>query len=190
MYIKVGSLQVDNKLESLISNEILSFTNIEKSNFWINFENIIEELTPLNKQLLEKRDELQEKIDLWHKENNYDETTFDNYKSFLKEIGYLVEEKKDFQVETSNVDEEIKLQAGPQLVVPLKNARFALNAANARWGSLYDALYGTNIIPTNGDLAITKDYNETRGKAVVTYAKIQLHHLKREAIKMQSLTKL
>ncbi|NVJ52994.1 MAG: malate synthase G [Campylobacteraceae bacterium] len=174
MYIKVNNLKVDEKIYDLINEEILPETTIKKDIFWKNFESIIEQLTPENIALLKKRDELQEKIDSWHKTNTYEEETFSSYKSFLKEIGYLVEEKEEFKVETSNVDEEIALQAAPQLVVPVKNARFALNAANARWGSLYDALYGTDVIPTNGELAITKEYNEKRGKAVVNYAKEHL----------------
>ncbi len=174
MYKIVGKLQVDKSLYELINEEILPITTISKELFWKNFENIIEELTPENKALLKKRDAFQTLIDSWHINNKYDENSFSEYKNFLKQIAYLVEEKEDFKVETSNVDEEIKLQAGPQLVVPVKNARFALNAANARWGSLYDALYGTDVIPTNGELAITKEYNEKRGEAVVNYAKEHL----------------
>ncbi len=169
-----GNLTVDKSLYELINEEILPITTISKELFWKNFENIIEELTPENKALLKKRDAFQTLIDSWHINNKYDENSFSEYKNFLKQIAYLVEEKEDFKVETSNVDEEIKLQAGPQLVVPVKNARFALNAANARWGSLYDALYGTDVIPTNGELAITKEYNKKRGEAVVNYAKEHL----------------
>jgi len=169
-----GNLTVDKSLYELINEEILPITTISKELFWKNFENIIEELTPENKALLKKRDAFQTLIDSWHINNKYNENSFSEYKNFLKQIAYLVEEKEDFKVETSNVDEEIKLQAGPQLVVPVKNARFALNAANARWGSLYDALYGTDVIPTNGELAITKEYNKKRGEAVVNYAKEHL----------------
>ena len=169
-----GNLTVDKSLFELINEEILPMTSIPKESFWKSFESIIDELTPENKSLLKKRDSFQTLIDSWHINNKFDEKTFPEYKNFLKEIGYLVEEKEDFKVETQNVDEEIKLQAGPQLVVPVKNARFALNAANARWGSLYDALYGTDVISTEGELAITKEYNEKRGKAVVTYAKEHL----------------
>jgi len=169
-----GNLKIEKSLYNLINEEILPITSISKESFWKGFETIIEELSPINKSLLEKRDAFQTLIDSWHTNNKYDESSFNEYKSFLKQIGYLVEEKDEFKVETQNVDEEIKLQAGPQLVVPVKNARFALNAANARWGSLYDALYGTDVISTNGELAITKEYNETRGKAVVAYAKEHL----------------
>ncbi|RXJ87338.1 malate synthase G [Arcobacter sp. CECT 8985] len=174
MYKQINNLNVDDKLFSLINEEILPQTTLNKDEFWKTFENIIEELTPQNRALLSKRDEIQEQIDSWHKTNKYEQNNLEEYKNFLKQIGYLIEEKENFKVETQNVDEEIKLQAGPQLVVPVKNARFALNAANARWGSLYNALYGTDVIPTDGELLITKEYNEKRGKAVVTYAKEHL----------------
>lgn len=174
MYTKINSLSVDNELLNLINEEILPVTNIKKENFWNSFEKIIEELTALNKALLERRDVLQGLIDSWHTNNNYNEKSFEDYKKFLIDIGYLVEEKENFKVTTKNVDEELAVQAGPQLVVPLKNARFALNAANARWGSLYDALYGTDVISKEGDLAITKEYNKKRGQAVVTFAKEHL----------------
>lgn len=169
--IKQGNLKIERGIFDLINNEILPKTEISQNEFWKSFENIIETLTPINKELLKTRDDLQKKIDNWYKTNKYDSTNLDKYKNFLKEIGYLVEQKEDFKIDTKNIDEEITLQAGPQLVVPVKNARFALNAANARWGSLYDALYGTDVISKEGDLAITKEYNKKRGEAVVTYAK-------------------
>lgn len=169
--IKQGNLKVEKIVFDLINNEILPKTEISQNEFWKSFENIIETLTPINKELLKTRDDLQKKIDNWYKTNKYDSTNLDKYKNFLKEIGYLVEQKEDFKIDTKNIDDEITLQAGPQLVVPVKNARFALNAANARWGSLYDALYGTDVISKEGDLAITKEYNKKRGEAVVTYAK-------------------
>lgn len=172
--ILVNGLQVDESLFDLINNEILPVTNLDKENFWSNFENIINEFTPQNRELLKKRDELQKKIDEWHKKNQFNETTSVDYKNYLKEINYLVTDVDDFIIETKNVDEEIALQAGPQLVVPVKNARFTLNAANARWGSLYNALYGTDVISTEGDLSITKEYNKKRGEAVVSYAKEHL----------------
>ena len=173
-YIDINNLKVDEKLLKLIDEEILPKVNIQKNIFWENFEKIIDELTPINDELLKQRDELQIKIDRWHKENSFDENTFSTYKSFLKEIGYLEEDIEDFSVSTQNVDEEIALQAGAQLVVPVKNARFALNAANARWGSLYDALYGTDVISKEGELAPSKEYNTKRGDAVVIYAKTYL----------------
>ncbi|MGE0051570.1 MAG: malate synthase G, partial [Arcobacter sp.] len=169
--IKQGNLKVEKIVFDLINNEILPKTEISQNEFWKSFENIIETLTPINKELLKTRDDLQKKIDNWYKTNKYDSTNLDKYKNFLKEIRYLVEQKEDFKIDTKNIDDEITLQAGPQLVVPVKNARFALNAANARWGSLYDALYGTDVISKEGDLAITKEYNKKRGEAVVTYAK-------------------
>jgi malate synthase len=163
-----GNLKIEECLYNLINDEILPFVKIDKDKFWNNFENIIKTQTPKNIELLKKRDELQEKIDTWHKTNKFDAAL---YKEFLKEIGYLNEPSGDFKVDTTNVDEEIALQAGPQLVVPVKNARFALNAANARWGSLYDALYGTDVISKEDELAITSEYNTKRGDAVVSYAK-------------------
>ncbi|WP_421715843.1 malate synthase G [Arcobacter arenosus] len=166
-----GNLKVENSLFNLINEEILPTTTISKEKFWASFENIIEELTQENKNLLEKRDTLQSLIDSWHQNNKYDANNLVEYKNFLKQIGYLIESNESFEVETLNVDEEIAIQAGPQLVVPVKNARFALNAANARWGSLYDALYGTDVISKEGDLAPTKEYNIKRGEAVVSYAK-------------------
>lgn len=172
--ILVNSLQVDKSLLDLINNEILPTTNLDKEKFWSSFENIIKEFSPKNKELLNKRDELQSKIDTWHEENKFDESTFEDYKNYLKQIGYLVDEVEDFTVDTKNVDEEISLQAGPQLVVPIKNARFALNAANARWGSLYDALYGTDVISKEDDLLPTSDYNKKRGEVVIFYAKEHL----------------
>jgi len=173
-YTTQGNMQVDNALLSLINDEILPSTKITKEDFWEGFGNIIHDLSPINKKLLEIRDEIQEKINTWHTNNKYDASNLDEYKSFLKEIGYLIEEKEDFQITTENVDEEIAVQAGPQLVVPVKNARFALNAANARWGSLYDALYGTDVISKEGELAPTKEYNEKRGAKVVEFAKKHL----------------
>lgn len=173
-YVEQGNLQVDKELLNLINEEILSAVNIDTKDFWKSFEKIIKDLTPINKTLLEKRNELQEKIDTWHKNNDFDKNDLTKYKNFLKEIGYLIEEKEDFSITTQNVDEEIVLQAGPQLVVPVKNARFALNAANARWGSLYDALYGSDVISKEGELAITKEYNKERGTKVVEFARKHL----------------
>ena len=173
-YKTINSLKVDKELVSFIEDEILDNISIDKSFFWDSFENIINQFTPINKELLKQRDELQSKIDNWHKENKYEESTFDKYKKFLEEISYLEKNIEDFKIVTKNVDEEIALQAGPQLVVPVKNARFALNAANARWGSLYDALYGTDLISKEGELSLTDEYNKNRGGAVVKYAKEHL----------------
>ena len=144
-YVKAGQLQVAEELYSFVNNEVIPGSGVTEAQFWLDFEAIIKDLTPVNKQLLVERDELQAKINEYHKENG---STIDleSYKSFLKSIGYLEEEGEDFTIGTENVDEEIALMAGPQLVVPVNNARYAINAANARWGSLYDALYGTNAI--------------------------------------------
>jgi malate synthase len=173
-YTTINNIKVNKELLNLINEEILPTTQIKKEDFWNSFEKIIEELTPTNKALLEKREELQNAIDNWHKQNRYSIENLTEYKNFLKEIGYLQEPCEDFKVTTQNVDEEIALQAGPQLVVPVKNARFALNAANARWGSLYDALYGSDIFSKEGELAITKEYNKKRGEKVVNFAKEHL----------------
>lgn len=173
-YIKQGKLSIDKELFELINNEIIPHTNIVAKYFWEKFENIIDTLSPKNKQLLEVRENLQSQIDQWHQTNKFDAKNIENYKQFLKDINYLVQEKEDFEITTQNVDEEITLQAGPQLVVPVKNARFALNAANARWGSLYDALYGSNVIEQKDELAITKEYNKARGTEVVRLARKHL----------------
>ncbi|MDC0932886.1 malate synthase G [Arcobacteraceae bacterium] len=173
-YINKGNLQVDEELLNLINNDIIPHTHITTKEFWEHFENIIDTLSPKNKQLLNIRDELQTKIDNWHKNNTFNTKNITKYKDFLKDINYLITEKKDFKITTTNVDEEITTQAGPQLVVPVKNARFALNAANARWGSLYDALYSSDVISKENELAITKEYNELRGAEVVKFARQHL----------------
>lgn len=167
-YVKVESLQVDQQLLHFINNEVLPGTGVEAEEFWSGFSAIVAELTPKNQELLKKRDELQRKIDEWHKENSFN---FDQYKAFLKEIGYIEPEGEDFQVTTENVDEEIALQAGPQLVVPVNNARYAINAANARWGSLYDALYGTDAIPEADGAEKKGSYNPVRGERVIAFAR-------------------
>lgn len=167
-YVKAGDLQVDQQLLQFINNEVLPGTGVEKEQFWEGFSAIVAELTPKNRQLLKKRDELQEKIDEWHRENSFD---FNQYKSFLQEIGYIEPEGEDFEVSTENVDEEIAVQAGPQLVVPVNNARYAINAANARWGSLYDALYGTDAIPETDGAEKTGGYNPIRGERVIAFAR-------------------
>ncbi|KIL73352.1 malate synthase G [Bacillus badius] len=167
-YVKAGSLQVDEQLLQFINNEVLPGTGINDQAFWNGFSAIVSELTPKNRHLLKKRDEMQQKIDDWHKEHSFD---FDQYKAFLKEIGYIESEADDFKVATENVDEEIALQAGPQLVVPVNNARYAINAANARWGSLYDALYGTDAIPETKGAEKKGSYNPVRGEKVIAFAR-------------------
>ena len=162
-YIKNNNLQINSVLFEFINNEVIPGTNIESSDFWKKFEKVVHELSPINKSLIEKRETIQKKIDEWHKKNKSKDFDKKEYTSFLKSISYLSEEKEDFKIETSNVDQEIASIAGPQLVVPVDNARYALNAANARWGSLYDALYGTDVIP--GDKG--KNWNEDRAKKVI-----------------------
>ena len=162
--IDKNGLKISSTLFEFINNEILPGTSIKSDNFWNKFEKVVHELSPINKSLIKKRETLQKKIDEWHKSNELDKK---EYTAFLKSISYIVEEKEDFKIETSDVDQEISSIAGPQLVVPVDNARYALNAANARWGSLYDALYGTDVIPGNKG----KGYNEERGKKVINYVK-------------------
>ncbi|MEH6941021.1 malate synthase G [Bacillus sp. JJ722] len=169
-YIKVGSLQVGKELYDFVNNEAIPGTGVQVDQFWNDFEKIIADLTPENKQLLAHRDELQNTINEWHKKN-INSFNDDEYKTFLQEIGYLEDEVEDFQIRTTNVDEEIAIQAGPQLVVPVNNARYAINAANARWGSLYDALYGTDAISEEEGAERGGSYNPIRGAKVIDFAK-------------------
>ena len=160
-------LQVDSTLDAFITNEALTETGVDPDSFWQGFANLVAELTPRNTELLRVRDELQEQIDKWHLERRGSLIGLEDYKAFLHEIGYLVEEGDDFQITTENVDPEIAEIAGPQLVVPVLNARFALNAANARWGSAYDAFYGTDIIPEGPGTEKGSSYNPARGELVI-----------------------
>jgi malate synthase len=169
-YIQIGNLQVDSDLYQFVNSEVLPGSGLSSEQFWSDLETLIHDLTPENKALLARRDELQKKINQWHRENKGTGDP-ENYRSFLKEIGYLEPEVEDFQITTQGVDDEIAVQAGPQLVVPLSNARYALNAANARWQSLYDALYGTDAIPEEGGAERRETYNPTRGEKVIAYAK-------------------
>jgi malate synthase len=162
-----NGLKINTKLFDFVNNEIIPSTNIKSEEFWNNFGNIVHELAPLNKKLIQKREDIQKKIDDWHKKNKGKELNKKEYLEFLKSISYIVDEKESFNIETANVDDEIATIAGPQLVVPVDNARYALNAANARWGSLYDALYGTDVIP--GDKG--KGFNEERAQKVVAYVR-------------------
>lgn len=168
-YIQAGALQVDQRLLQFINQEVLPGTGITEADFWKGFSGIVAEFGPKNRELLKKRDELQEKIDTWHREHA--SFSFEEYKSFLQSIGYIEPVSEDFEVTTENVDEEIALQAGPQLVVPVDNARYAINAANARWGSLYDALYGTDAIPETDGADRTKEYNPIRGEKVIAFGR-------------------
>ncbi|MDZ5472030.1 malate synthase G [Bacillus sp. 31A1R] len=168
-YVKVGKLQVAPQLYQFVNSEALPGSRLNQEQFWADLETLVYELAPKNKALLQRRDDIQEKIHTWHKSNN--DFNFDQYKAFLQEIGYLEPEVADFQVTTENVDGEVALQAGPQLVVPVDNARYALNAANARWGSLYDALYGTDVISEEDGATREGSYNPVRGEKVITFAR-------------------
>ena len=169
-YIQVGNLQVDSVLYNFINDQALPETKVDQQAFWAGFDKLIHDLAPVNKALLGKRDELQVKINEWHKANkgNFD---FDAYKEFLQQIGYLLPAPANYKVSTANVDDAVSVQAGPQLVVPINNARYAINAANARWGSLYDALYGTDAISPDGGAEPGKGYNPVRGDKVIAYSK-------------------
>ena len=167
--IKRGDLQVSEELDKLISEKVCVNIDVEPEQFWNSFNEVVKEFTPRNKALLAEREELQTKIDNWHKENKeFDKET---YKSFLKDIGYWVDTNEDFEIETTDVDAEISTIAGAQLVVPVMNARFALNAANARWGSLYDALYGTDMISEDDGAERGGAYNPVRGDKVIEFSK-------------------
>ena len=170
-YIKKGSLSVSSELEIFLKSEVLPGLDLTEEDFWTNLEKIIDEFGPKNKALLEIRESMQEKIDAWHLSNPEQQKNLTLYKEFLNEIGYLSNDAGDFRISTKNVDPEISVIAGPQLVVPVMNARFALNAANARWGSLYDALYGTDMIPEDNDASRAGAYNPIRGDKVIEFAK-------------------
>tara|TARA_Y100000590_G_scaffold213584_1_gene242084 strand:- start:7155 stop:9308 length:2154 start_codon:yes stop_codon:yes gene_type:complete len=170
-YTKIGKLSVADELLKFVNNELLPGTNINQEKFWSGFDKAVHELAPINKRLLSFRDEIQKKIDKWHIDNKGKEFNTKAYRSFLEEIGYLVKEGEKFSIETKNVDSEICSIAGPQLVVPVMNARYSLNAANARWGSLYNALYGTDVISESGGAEKGKKYNYIRGEKVIEYAR-------------------
>jgi len=172
--IQQGGLQVAKEIDALVANELAPGTGVSVEHFWSGFEEILNDLAPKNRELLQTRENLQAQIDAWHNQRVSETIDQAEYKAFLQEIGYLVEEGDDFQIETENVDPEIALQAGPQLVVPVMNARFALNAANARWGSLYDALYGSDVIPEDDGAGKAGAYNPVRGARVIAYARAVL----------------
>ena len=170
-YIAKGSLSVSIKLDEFLTSEVLPDLNITSDHFWQSLEAIVQEFGPRNRELLGHRETIQQKIDDWHLSHKGQTHDFESYKSFLKEINYLSEDKGEFTIETQNVDPEIATIAGPQLVVPVMNARFALNAANARWGSLYDALYGTDMISEDDGATRAGAYNPVRGNKVIAFAK-------------------
>ncbi|WP_066015927.1 malate synthase G [Endozoicomonas atrinae] len=169
--VQKGGLQIARVLHDLLVNDIVPGTGVDPEKFWLSLEALVNDLAPENKALLARRDELQQKIDAWHQQNRYTEENKPAYRSFLEALGYLLPEGDDFSISTSNVDSEIARQAGPQLVVPVMNARFALNAANARWGSLYDALYGTDAIPESEGVEKGKGYNPIRGRKVIEFGR-------------------
>lgn len=170
-YILLGQLSIASKLLDFVNNELLPDTGVTKENFWNGLDKCAHELAPKNRKLLEFRENLQKKIDVWHRDKKGEKIDIKEYKNFLVNIGYLKKEGKKFQIGTKNVDSEISTIAGPQLVVPVMNARYALNAANARWGSLYNALYGADVIPESEGIRRGNKYNPKRGKKVIEYAR-------------------
>ena len=166
-----GGLQVATELYRFINEEAIPGTGIDASKFWAGVDALIHELAPVNRELVAKRDVIQEKIDAFHKARRGQAHDAAEYKAFLEEIGYLLPEPQNVSVSKDNVDPEVATTAGPQLVVPVMNARYALNAANARWGSLYNALYGTDVISNSGDASPGLEYNPIRGEKVIAFAK-------------------
>ncbi len=166
--IQKGKLAIAKELYDFIENEALPGSGLDSETYWKNFEQVVVDLSPKNKALLAKRDDIQAKIDEWHRNNTFE---LQAYKAFLTEIGYLLPEVEDFQISTENVDEEIAVLAGPQLVVPVRNARYCLNAANARWGSLYDALYGFDVI--------SEEDGAEKAKAITRNVVKKLSHLQK-----------
>lgn len=180
--VSAGNLRVARVLYDFVNEEALPGTDIDPDSFWAGVDKVVTDLTPKNQDLLRRRDELQAQIDKWHRQRVIEPLDIDAYREFLTEIGYLLPEPADFTITTSGVDDEITTTAGPQLVVPVLNARFALNAANARWGSLYDALYGTDVISEDDGAEKGSSYNKVRGDKVIAYARKFLD----EAVPMES----
>ena len=168
-YVNRAGLQVADILAGFVESRALPGTGIDQAAFWAGFAKLLAELTPVNKALLAKRDDLQARIDAWHLARAGQGHDAAAYETFLHQIGYLVAEPAPFKIGTTGVDEEIAKMAGPQLVVPSLNDRFVLNAANARWGSLYDALYGTDVLDASA--ALPGGYDAVRGAAVIAYAR-------------------
>jgi malate synthase len=169
--VTVGNLRVAKVLHDFVNNEALPGTDLDPDSFWAGVDKVVTDLAPQNADLLARRDELQAQIDKWHRQRVIEPHNAEAYKAFLTEIGYLLPEPDDFTITTSGVDHEITSTAGPQLVVPVLNARFALNASNARWGSLYDALYGTDVISEEDGAEKGQGYNQVRGDKVIAYAR-------------------
>ena len=169
-YHSVNNLKVSEELLLFVNNELFNGTDISPEKFWKDFDKAVHELAPKNKELIDFRETLQKKIDKWHIDNKGKNIQIKEYKNFLKEISYLKDEGPDFKIETSDIDEEIATIAGPQLVVPIMNARYALNAANARWMSLYDSLYGTDVIEASED-STSERYDPERGEIVIKYGR-------------------
>ena len=170
-YISLGQLSIASELLDFVNIELLPGTGVTKENFWSGLDKYAHEIAPKNKKLLEFRENLQKKIDIWHRDKKGEKIDIKEYSNFLVEIGYLKKEGGKFQIETKNVDSEISTIAGPQLVVPVMNARYALNAANARWGSLYNTLYGTDVIPETDGASRGNKYNPKRGEKVIEYTR-------------------
>ena len=189
--VSAGNLRVARVLYDFVTNEALPGTGIDPDSFWAGVDKVVTDLTPQNQALLDTRDQLQAQIDKWHRHRVIAPLDADAYRQFLTEIGYLQPEPDDFTITTSGVDDEITKTAGPQLVVPILNARFALNAANARWGSLYDALYGTDVIPESDGLekeAKGSGYNKVRGDKVIAFKKRRRKNSRRKRGHKQDLT--
>ncbi|MGO1503160.1 MAG: malate synthase G [Marinobacter sp.] len=169
--VQLGGIQVAKNLYDFVNNEAIPGTGLDADKFWAEFDKIVNELAPRNRELLAKRGAIQEKMNGWNSDHKGQKLDMAAYKAFLKEIGYLVDEPDDFRISTANVDPEVATMAGPQLVVPITNARFALNAANSRWGSLYDALYGTDAISEENGADKGPGYNPVRGAKVIEFAR-------------------
>src|SRR5690625_3043426 len=164
-------LKVATDLYHFINNEALPGSGVSADQFWSGFDQLVHDLAPKNRELLAERQRLQDQLNNWHRENPGPIKDQQAYQKFLRDIGYLVDAPTDVKIDTHNVDVEFSQQAGPQLVVPITNARYALNAANARWGSLYDALYGTDAISEEGGATRAGAYNPVRGEKVIAYAR-------------------
>ena len=164
-------LQVATELYRFIEDKVLPGTGVASDRFWTGFDAIVADLAPKNSALLAERDRLQTELDTWHQANPGPIADMPAYRAFLEKIGYLVPQPAAVAITTANVDAELAVQAGPQLVVPVLNARYALNAANSRWGSLYDALYGTDAIAETGGAEKGKGYNPVRGAKVIEFAR-------------------